>query len=60
MLEADGFAAFREAGDAFDPATASRLRKVLEAGDTRDPMELYIDFRGHAPSTEPLLAGRAL
>jgi peptidyl-dipeptidase Dcp len=60
LLEADGFAAFREAGDAFDPATAGRLRKVLEAGDTCDPMELYIDFRGHAPSTEPLLAGRAL
>jgi peptidyl-dipeptidase Dcp len=60
LLEADGFAAFKEAGDAFDPATAGRLRTVLEAGDTRDPMALYVDFRGHAPSTEPLLAGRAL
>ena len=33
---------------------------VLEAGDTQDPMELYVGFRGHAPSTAPLLAGRNL
>jgi peptidyl-dipeptidase Dcp len=60
LLEADGFAAFKEAGDVFDPAIAGRLRTVLEAGDTQDPMELYVGFRGHAPSTEPLLAGRNL
>ncbi len=60
LLEADGFAAFTEAGDAFDAAIAQRLRRVLEAGDTQDPMELYVGFRGHAPSTAPLLAGRNL
>jgi peptidyl-dipeptidase Dcp len=60
LLEADGFAAFTEAGDAFDAAIAARLRKVLEAGDTQDPMELYVGFRGHAPGTGPLLAGRNL
>jgi peptidyl-dipeptidase Dcp len=60
LLEADGFHAFKEAGDAFDPAVAARLRKVLQAGDTEDPMDLYIGFRGHAPSTAPLLAGRNL
>jgi peptidyl-dipeptidase Dcp len=60
LLEADGFAAFAEAGDAFDAAIAARLRRVLEAGDTQDPMELYVGFRGHAPSTAPLLAGRNL
>ena len=60
LLEADGFDAFRAAGDAFDPQVAARLRAVLEAGDTRDPMELYVGFRGHAPSTAPLLAGRSL
>jgi peptidyl-dipeptidase Dcp len=60
LLEADGYAAFKEAGDPFDPATAARLRKVLEAGDTEDPMTLYVGFRGHAPSTAPLLAGRNL
>jgi peptidyl-dipeptidase Dcp len=60
LLEADGFAAFTEAGDAFDAGIAARLRRVLEAGDTQDPMELYVGFRGHAPSTGPLLAGRNL
>jgi peptidyl-dipeptidase Dcp len=60
LLEADGFAAFTEAGDAFDATIAARLRRVLEAGDTQDPMELYVGFRGHAPSTAPLLAGRDL
>jgi peptidyl-dipeptidase Dcp len=60
LLEADGFQAFTEAGDAFAPIVAARLRAVLEAGDTRDPMELYVRFRGHAPSTAPLLAGRGL
>jgi len=60
LLDADGFQAFKEAGDAFDPAIAARLRKVLEAGDTHDPMDLYVGFRGHAPGTEPLLAGRNL
>ena len=60
LLEADGFDAFKAAGNAFDPEIAARLRTVLEAGDTHDPMELYVDFRGHAPSTAPLLAGRNL
>ncbi len=60
LLEADGFDAFAAAGDAFDAATAARLRTVLEAGDTRDPMELYVGFRGHAPDTGPLLSGRGL
>jgi peptidyl-dipeptidase Dcp len=60
VLDADGFEAFKEAGSAFDPATAARLRVLLSAGDTRDPMELYIAFRGRAPSTAPLLRTRGL
>jgi peptidyl-dipeptidase Dcp len=60
VLDADGFEAFKEAGSAFDPATAARLRVLLSAGDTRDPMELYIAFRGRAPSTEALLRTRGL
>ena len=46
VLEADGFAAFIEAGDIFDPALAARLEDIYSAGDTRDPMELYRAFRG--------------
>jgi peptidyl-dipeptidase Dcp len=60
VLDADGFAAFEEAGDVFEPEIAKRLRTILSAGDTRDPMELYIAFRGRAPSTGPLLNSRGL
>ena len=60
VLDADGFEAFKEAGDPFDPALAARLRTVLAAGDTRDPMQLYAAFRGRAPSTAALLRGRDL
>jgi peptidyl-dipeptidase Dcp len=60
VLDADGFAAFEEAGDVFEPDIAKRLRTILSAGDTRDPMELYVAFRGRAPSTEALLRSRGL
>ncbi|MBE7210760.1 MAG: M3 family metallopeptidase [Gluconacetobacter diazotrophicus] len=60
VLDADGFEAFTEAGNAFDPATAARLRRVLEAGDTVEPMELYVGFRGREPRMDALLAGRGL
>ena len=60
VLDADGFEAFKEAGDPFDPATAAQLKRLLSAGDTRDPMQLYIDFRGRAPSTAALLRSRGL
>jgi peptidyl-dipeptidase Dcp len=60
VLDADGFDAFKEVGDPFDAATAARLRPVLSAGDSRDPMQLYIDFRGRAPETAALLKGRDL
>jgi peptidyl-dipeptidase Dcp len=50
-LDADGFAAFEEAGDIFDPDTADRLKAfVYSAGDLRDPAEAYTAFRGRLPS----------
>ena len=60
VLDADGFEAFTEVADPFDPALAGRLRAVLSAGDTRDPMQLYVAFRGRAPSTAALLRARDL
>lgn len=60
VLDTDGFEAFKEAGSVFDRATAARLRVLLSAGDTRDPMALYVDFRGRAPSTAALLRARDL
>jgi len=60
VLDADGFETFKEAGDPFDAAAAARLKTLLSAGDTRDPMSLYVAFRGRAPSTTALLRGRGL
>jgi peptidyl-dipeptidase Dcp len=55
-LDADGFAAFEEAGDIFDPALAARLRDyVYAAGNSRDPKQAYALFRGREPKFEPLL-----
>ena len=60
VLEADGFAAFTEQGDVFDPELAARLETIYRAGDTRDPMDLYRSFRGREPRIEALLAQRGL
>jgi len=60
VLDADGFAAFTEAGDPFDPALAARLKAIYSAGDTADPMELYRALRGRDPEVAPLLNKRGL
>jgi peptidyl-dipeptidase Dcp len=60
VLDADGFAAFSDKGDVFDPDLAARLRAIYSAGDTEDPMALYREFRGRDPAIEPLLAQRGL
>ena len=59
VLDADGFEAFVEAGNIFDPAVAARLYEfVYSAGNTRDPAEAYRLFRGRDPEVQPLLKGR--
>jgi peptidyl-dipeptidase Dcp len=60
VLDADGFEAFEEAGDPFHPDLAARLKAIYEAGDTREPMELYTAFRGRPPRVEALLRKRGL
>ena len=61
VLDADAFAAFKETGNLFDPATARAFREnVLSKGNTDDPMTLYKKFRGKEPSIEPLLERRGL
>lgn len=54
VLDADAFEAFKET-DIFDAATAARFKTLLSKGGTEDPMELYINFRGHKPNPEALL-----
>ena len=61
VMDADAFAAFREAGDVFDPDTAARLAEyIYAAGGSRDEAELYTAFRGRMPGVEALLAKRGL
>ncbi len=61
VLDADAFAAFEEAGDPFDPATAAALeRHVLSAGGSAEPEDLYTAFRGRLPGVDALLRGRGL
>ena len=61
VLDADGFGAFEEAGDIYDPATAARLKDyVYAAGNARDPAEAYRLFRGRMPAVDTLLAKRGL
>jgi peptidyl-dipeptidase Dcp len=61
VLDADAFEAFSETGNAFDPATAKRLRDyIYSAGNLRDASEAYTAFRGRLPSVEPLLKKRGI
>jgi peptidyl-dipeptidase Dcp len=61
VLDADAFEAFKETGDLFDKETADRFRTfVLEKGNTQDPMDLYVSFRGKKPDIKPLLRNRGL
>jgi len=61
VLDADGFNAFKEAGNIFDPALSKKLyENVYSAGGSRDPMAAYIAFRGRAPKVDALLKNRGL
>ena len=60
VLVADAFQAFVEKG-IFDQATAKAFRtNILERPGTEDAMTVYVRFRGHEPSVEPLLVKRGL
>ncbi|HEX2591468.1 MAG TPA: M3 family metallopeptidase [Rhizomicrobium sp.] len=61
VLDADGFGAFKEAGDPFHAATAARLYEyIYSSGGTRDFAEAYRQFRGRDPEVAALLEGRGL
>ncbi len=61
VMDEDAFAAFEEAGDAFDPEVAAKLERfILSAGGSQDPVALYTAFRGRMPGVEALLKGRGL
>ncbi len=61
VLEADGFAAFTEAGNPFDAATAERLlRTIYSSGNRQNPADAYRAFRGRDPQVQPMLKKRGL
>ena len=61
ILDADGFFAFQEAGNIYDPELSARLADhVYEAGALAPSDELYRRFRLAEPVIEPLLKVRGL
>ena len=55
VLEADAFGRFLEEG-ILNPETGMRFRKsVLSVGNSIDPMEAYVNFRGRKPTLEAYL-----
>ncbi|HEY5592567.1 MAG TPA: M3 family metallopeptidase [Paludibacter sp.] len=61
VLDADAFQAFKETGDIYNQKVATAFRKkLLERGDSEDPMKLYHDFRGADPNPDALLKKRGL
>ena len=61
VLDADAYDAFKEAGNAFDQATAERLLKfIYSSGGTMMPMAAYEKFRGRQPTVEPMLRKKGL
>tara|TARA_B100001769_G_scaffold249576_1_gene222003 strand:+ start:1044 stop:3191 length:2148 start_codon:yes stop_codon:yes gene_type:complete len=61
VLDSDGFEAFKEAGNVFDPELSLKLRQnIYEKGSTQEAMDLYENFRGRKPIITPLLKVRGL
>ena len=55
VLSADAFSKFEENG-VFDRATGRAfLQNILEQGGAREPMELFVQFRGREPRIDALL-----
>lgn len=54
VLDADAFQYFKENG-IFNPEIAAKYKVLLSSGGTKDPIELYKNFRGSEPKVESLL-----
>jgi peptidyl-dipeptidase Dcp len=60
VLDTDAYDAFKQTGDVFNPEYAAKFRTLLEKCGSDDGMVIYENFRGQAPSKEPLLRKRGL
>jgi oligopeptidase A len=55
VLSADAFSKFEENG-VFDQTTGLEfMQHILEQGGSREPMELFVNFRGRKPRMDALL-----
>ena len=59
VLDNDAFEAFEKHG-IYDQETAEAFRTLLAKNGTKDPMQLYVDFRGRKPKEDALLRNRGL
>ncbi len=61
ILDADAFQAFKETGNIFNKEVAAKFEEeILSRGGTRDPLDMYIAFRGKEPGIDALLINRGL
>lgn len=59
VLDNDAFGAFEKNG-IYDQQTAEAFRTLLAKNGIKDPMKLYVDFRGREPKIDALLRNRGL
>ncbi len=59
VLDNDAFEAFEKNG-IYDQQTAEAFRTLLAKNGIKDPMKLYVNFRGREPKIEALLRNRGL
>jgi peptidyl-dipeptidase Dcp len=61
ILDADAFQAFKETGNIFNKEIAAKFEKeILSRGASRDPLDMYLAFRGKEPGIDALLKNRGL
>ncbi len=60
VLAADAFEHMRLQGGLSRENGAQFRDKILSRGGSREPMDMYVDFRGHPPTVDALLIRRGL
>jgi peptidyl-dipeptidase Dcp len=61
ILDSDAFQAFKETGNIFNKEVAARFEKeILAKRGSKDPLAMYIAFRGKEPGIDALLKNRGL
>ena len=60
MLDADAFGRFKAEGVLSRKVGQEFKEQLLSKGDSRDPMDLFVAFRGRKPTVDALLARQGL